>query len=415
MGVGHPAVLDVEQVLADTHGDRAGGAVTDHVLLVAVLEGADRGDHRRGAAGERLGDLPTADPGEHLVDRDALLDRLEAALTRQLEDRPAGDAGQDGAGQLRGVQAPVPGDQEAVHPAELLDVAELARIEEQHLRAAVRVRLLLAGQARGVVTAALGRTGAARSGPGEVPRDPEVDRLGSLGEVRPGRRGDAVVADGPRRTHPEEVLVGDGERADVEAVLATAGRHPGGILPHQGLDRGDEILHRQGRQRQPLGRVDHPLGIRLRAEQPDGVVRVAVRLEALEDLLGVVEDRRRGVERLPAVRYELRVTPAVLHGPRGDRHVVGEVPAEPGRSQDDRALLGSCRGRMGVHVEAQAHGEESSPRPPAMMPGALGETISGALAGTTPRTSPGRRPATPGEQVATHGFVRSRAVDAPPG
>src|SRR3712207_8011421 len=56
VGVGHPAVLDVEQVLAQPHGQWPGLPVADGEVTGARLDLADRGDDRGGAAGEGLGE-----------------------------------------------------------------------------------------------------------------------------------------------------------------------------------------------------------------------------------------------------------------------------------------------------------------------------------------------------------------------
>ena len=65
----------------------------------------------------------------------------------QRDDRVAGDAGQDRAGQRRRDQRAVVVDEEDVHAAELVDVPALHRVEEDHLVAAVLDRLGLGGEA----------------------------------------------------------------------------------------------------------------------------------------------------------------------------------------------------------------------------------------------------------------------------
>src|SRR3712207_7716591 len=52
-----------EQVSPQPHGDRAGLAVADGEVAGARLHLADRGDDRRGAAGEGLGDGAVGDAG----------------------------------------------------------------------------------------------------------------------------------------------------------------------------------------------------------------------------------------------------------------------------------------------------------------------------------------------------------------
>ena len=78
-----------------------------------------------------------------------------------------------------------------------------------------------------------------------------------------------------------------------------------------------------------------------------------VGLHPLEDLLRVVQHRRRGVQRQRAVRRDPGVVPAGVRRPLHGEHVVGEVGAEPGLREDlreplvgDRVLV---RGRADLH------------------------------------------------------------------
>ena len=76
----------------------------------------------------------------------------------------AGDALEDRAGELGRDQPVVLRHEEQVHPAELLDVGVRRGVEEDGLVAAVLDALELAGEAGGVVAAALGGAGAAVAG-----------------------------------------------------------------------------------------------------------------------------------------------------------------------------------------------------------------------------------------------------------
>src|SRR5690606_30646055 len=78
-------------------------------------------------------------------------------------------------------------------------------------------------------------------------------------------------------------------------------------------------------------------------EGPDRAVAVSIRLEALEDLLRVVEDRGRRVERERPVGPEDRVVPTALRRPAGGDHVVGEELAEAGVGEDLPPTLGGRR------------------------------------------------------------------------
>ena len=55
-----------------------------------------------------------------------------------------------------------------------------------------------------------------------------------------------------------------------------------------------------------------------------------VGFEAFEDLLGVVQDRRRRVEHQGAIGPYLGIVPALTCRPVNRDHVVGEVLTEPG-------------------------------------------------------------------------------------
>ena len=68
----------------------------------------------------------------------------QAELLGELEDRAAGDALEDRAGELGGDEAAVPGDEEEVHATELLDVGVRRGVEEDRLVAAVLDALELA-------------------------------------------------------------------------------------------------------------------------------------------------------------------------------------------------------------------------------------------------------------------------------
>ena len=85
--VGLGAELDAGQVGTQFAGLGAGGAVADHQLQVGRLDPDDRADHRRGAAGQCLGDHSRFDAGAQLGEPEWTLDRAQfaAALQRQFE------------------------------------------------------------------------------------------------------------------------------------------------------------------------------------------------------------------------------------------------------------------------------------------------------------------------------------------
>src|SRR5262249_43544240 len=146
-----------------------------------------------------------------------------AAVGGEPDERVAGDAGQDRAGQRRRDHRVVVHHEEDVHAAELIHVTSLHGVEEDDLVAAVADGLGLGDQAGGVVAAALGGAGAAGRGAGVVVGDPQRDRLHAALEVRAGGRGDDDVGVFGRRLDAEEDLGGIHEGAQVEAGAVLAG------------------------------------------------------------------------------------------------------------------------------------------------------------------------------------------------
>ena len=112
-----------------------------------------------------------------------------------------------------------------------------------------------------------------------------------------------------------------------------------------------KVLDRQLGHRQPAGGGLEALGVRLGPEGGDRAVGLAVGLETLEDLLRVVQDLGRRVERERRVRDELGVVPAAALGPLDGHHVVGEVAAEPGVGQDRLPLRVGQRVRGGLELD----------------------------------------------------------------
>src|SRR5271165_2006003 len=222
--VGEAAVLDADQLLAQAHSDRTGRAVADQPLGRLALDPAHRGDHRRGAAGEHLGQLARCALGLPLVDRDPVLDGLDAEFGGQPEQGVAGDAGQQGPGQRRGHdvrRAPAVGaaDEKQVHAAHFFDPAMLGGVQPDHLVAALLHGLLLGHEGARVVPPALDRTGAAGRGPGVLLGQPHRDRLDPAAEVGRGGRGDDAEQVLTGRVVDAEVALGrDQERTQVQAV-----------------------------------------------------------------------------------------------------------------------------------------------------------------------------------------------------
>ena len=93
------------------------------------------------------------------------------------------------------------------------------------------------------------------------------------------------------------------------------------------------------------------------AERADRAVGVPVRLQALEDLLPVVQHRGGRVELDRPVRRDARAVPSALLGPADVGHVVGEVVAEPGVGEDRLALGLGLGGLVGGDLPVSPAGD----------------------------------------------------------
>ena len=118
------------------------------------------------------------------------------------------------------------------------------------------------------------------------------------------------------------------------------GRHPGVVVLEKQVDRLDERLLGQLRQRHASGRTAEAGCVRVGPENGHAAIWLAVGLEPFEDALGVVQEHRSGVERQRPVGTELGVVPAALGFPLDRDHVVGEDPSETRTGQAPLALGG---------------------------------------------------------------------------
>ncbi len=206
----------------------------------------------------------------------------------------------------------------------------LVGVQPQDLLAAVLQGLLGGPHAAGVVAAHLGEAGAAHGG---------ADVLVLHIDVAAGQAAPVDVVVGPDGAedddkvvvlgglHGEAHLIGDNVGPDIEGSAGLAG-DPVGVHLHNGLHR----LHKQllihiGDAHALVGAVE-ALGVHVRAEEVDLLVRGQVRLHALEHHLGVVEDAAGGVQADGAIGDDLAVMPALALVVVHDEHVVGEVLAE---------------------------------------------------------------------------------------
>ena len=145
-----------------------------------------------------------------------------------------------------------------------------------------------------------------------------------VGTHRGGDREERVLVG---RAHAEERLGCEREWAEVEARTGR-GRNPVAIGLDERRDRADKILHRHLGDHEPAGGTVHALGVLVRAEGPHASVRVGVGLHPLEDLLPVVQHRRRGHQGERTVGLHGLAVPALTLGVGHARHVVSEVHAK---------------------------------------------------------------------------------------
>src|ERR1700682_6066049 len=350
--VGRAAVLDVDKLLAQPHGDGAGSTAADEKIAARRTHLADRRDDGRRAAGERLFQLAAGGIGAPLVDRVGLLAHARARILRQRDDRIAGDAGQDGAERRRRERTVVE-HEEDVHAAEFLDVAALDRIEENDLIAAVTDGLGLRAPARGGNSAAFDGAGAADRGARVVLRHPDRHGRRPALEIGADRRGDDGEDVFRRRLHAEEDLARDHEGPQVETALAAW--YPGAVDAHELLDRFDEHGLGQRRHGHALSRIVEATGIGVGTEQGHAAVVARVGLEAFENLLRVVQDGWGRIEREIRAGFDARAMPALRLIVADQSHVIGENPAEAGVHEPCRALLLRSRTSRRLDFEFQTH------------------------------------------------------------
>ena len=273
-----------------------------------------------------------------------------AVVLDELNQGATGHARQNVAGQRRGLHVAVLVHDHHVHAAKLLEVGLGSGVDEADLLAAVVDAGVFAQQGCGVVATALGEAGATRAGAEPLVFNPDADRLHAAWEVRAGRRCDHAVVHFLRSTHAEERLGSEHERTHVQGVLA-AGRNPVHVTLDEGGHGTDEIVDRQFRQVQTLGRVLETLGVRIRTEQPGGTIGMTVGLQTFEAFLSVVQNGCARIHLQRRIRLDAAVSPAFALGPSHVGHVVGEDLTEC-RLVDEFGTFG-----VGCRVFVREHGE----------------------------------------------------------
>lgn len=120
--------------------------------------------------------------------------------------------------------------------------------------------------------------------------------------------------------------------------------HPVALHIHQSLNSLHKILFRDLGDAQTVGGILETLCVAIRAEQLNGVIRGAVSLHALKDLLRIVEHHRGRVQREGCIRDDAGIVPALALGIIHHKHVVGKFLAEAQLG----LVLGLLLGRSGT-------------------------------------------------------------------
>ena len=120
---------------------------------------------------------------------------------------------------------------------------------------------------------------------------------------------------------------GEGEGTDIQGGAVRVG-HPVLIHFHQGLHCLDKVVHRDLGNAHPVGGVLHALGVAVRAEQLDLVVRSPIGLQTLKDLLGVMEDHAGRLQGEGLIGNDAGVMPALVGAVVHHEHVVRKDFAE---------------------------------------------------------------------------------------
>ena len=218
-------------------------------------------------------------------------------------------------------------DEQEVGAAGLFDVGAGLGVAVHVVGISVGMRLDACLERHGVVETCLDVAGAVRCSAIEVGRG-DLDGLDAARVVRAdGGNEDAelVLVSG---LDADDVAGRDHEGTDVERCARAERRNPGGVCLDDFLDRLDELLLGERRHHEAGGRIVHALGVEVGAEADDIPVFGGVCLEALEDLLAVMEDARALGEREGMVGRETAFFPCAVTVV-ADVAVVSRLVGEP--------------------------------------------------------------------------------------
>ena len=326
MGILSAAPLDVGEGVVQALGDLADLIVGDSDLLVAHGQLADGGDNGGGAGAPGLFQGAVLGGLEELLGGDAALLHLVAPVLQQLDAGTAGDAVQHGAVQVGGED--LAGHLEHdVHGTDLLNVLAVHAVQPQHLAVTVGLSPVAGPQGGSVVAAGLGHTGAALDGADVLVLHIDLHGIQALGIVGAHGADDDDVLAVVRAMYAQSGVQAHHEGADVQGGILR-GRHPVLLQLYQlGNTRQGQLLGDLG-QGHTGGGVVHAAHVVQGAEQLDGAVSGAVSLQALKDLLSIVEHLGGGVNGQRAIGHDAGIMPALTGIIVHDEHMVGHSLAE---------------------------------------------------------------------------------------
>ena len=171
----------------------------------------------------------------------------------------------------------------------LLDIGARLGVEIQVLGITLAVSLHRGLKGHGVVEAGLDVAGAVRCS-AVVLGNAQLDGLEAALKVRTDRgheNAERVLRSG---SHADHVTGANHKRAHIQGCAGAEGRNPGGVGRDDLLDGLDKLVLGERGHLQALGGVIHALGVHVGAETDDAAVLGGVSLQALKDLLAVMED-----------------------------------------------------------------------------------------------------------------------------
>ena len=318
------AGLDGYETGAETCCDRGVRNGGELQVAIAVADAGNGGDDSGGSGAEGFAEFSGGVRGKNFVDRDLALFGGDAHLAQQSQSRVARDAGQDRAGQRRSDRFAVQ-NKEYVHDAGFFDVEALDAVQPEDVMKPFFLGEARGEEATGVVAGGFAVTGSAGEGSDETLFGEKPNRLR---KIRANRRSHDDEAETIGGANKKCIVDSEVRWADVERTALTM-RDPIAIEPNQFDDAFEKERLWNFGHGEARGGAIHASEILTRAEQREAAVRGAVRFEAFEDGLTVVEGSQRGRKRNRAEGNDLRLLPRTRF-PIGDEHVVAEGCAECG-------------------------------------------------------------------------------------